>query len=205
MKEKNTLLYVIIGLLIVIIVVRVVALVNSKKESSYSNNSYTTTSQTNQSSSNQSAPSASSVSLHSLKTLSTEWGTGDGNYNEGSVDDYYGNEYNGYYDFAAIDNPYPSFKESFVRVATNGEWKSLSGTYFPRLWESGDYYVRLSVYADDTLVYQGDWMTLDSKAVSLNVDIKNCNVLKIVVDSQKTESLPYITPGIILANAKVSR
>ena len=205
MKDKNTLLYVIIGLLIVIIIVRVIVLIDLKNDSASSGVSHTTTADTDQSAFNPTAPDVSAIALHSLKTISTEWGEGDANYFEVFVDDYYGNEYYGYYDFAALDCPYPTFKESYVRIAAKGEWRTLSGTYFPRPWESGDYYVRLSVYADDDLVYRGDWMTLESKPVSFSVNIRNCDVLKIVVDSQKTESNPYITPGLILADATVSK
>ena len=48
-------------------------------------------------------------------------------------------------------------------------------------------------------------MGLESRAASFNVDIKNCDVLKIVVNSENTGSMPYITPGIELVDATVSK
>lgn len=173
----------IIGLVVVVLIITIAVALracSSNRKNEYFTSSKT---QTNTMKGSNTAPSTSensqtTIPLHDLETLSTEWGNGSGNYHDEAVTDYYGNKYYGYYDFAAIDSPYPSFKESYVRIPTKGEWQYLSGTYFPRAWEHGDYYVRLSVYADDMLVYQGDWMSLASRAVPINVDIKNVMFLK---------------------------
>lgn len=141
--------------------------------------------------------------LNMLKFIDTNWGVGEGNYSKYSVTDLYGNEYLGYFDLAACDCPYNLCKEAYVRLAANGNWKHLSGTFFPRNWEYGNYFVMLSIYADDDLVYESNWMDLNSKPASFNVNIDFCSVIKMSVTSQRTNSLPYTTPGLCVVDATV--
>lgn len=140
--------------------------------------------------------------LNTLKVIDETWDLD--HYKNSTISDNYGNEYIGYYDFAACDCPWSGYaKEEYVRLKANGNWQYVSGTYFPRNWRNGDYYVRLSIYADDKLVYQGNWMTLDSKPVSFDVDIGYCDVLKLSVTSKRTEDMPGTTPGIDVVLGKV--
>lgn len=146
----------------------------------------------------------SQIPLRSLNTISTEWGKGVANYRDKAVTDYFGHEYIGYYDLAAANDPFFSDRKGFVRIAANGYWRILSGIYFPRDWEAGDYKVRLCIFADDNLVYQGNWMERTSEPVPFQVNINNCQVIELLVECEYSSSSPYISPGLEIVNAALS-
>ncbi len=139
--------------------------------------------------------------LTDTKPLSTEWGKGSGNFCDETITDKNGNVYNGYFDLASIDSSAASYSHNgFVEYDARGNWKYLSGVFFPRDWESGDFKVKLVIYADGTTVYDGPWMGLSDGARSFTADIRNCQTVRMEVVNMHNDALPFITPGLEIAN-----
>lgn len=140
--------------------------------------------------------------LTNTKALGTEWGSGTGNYYNEKISDKDGNTFDGYLDLCACNSTVASLNsEGYVTYDLRGNWKHLSGAFFPRDWENGDYKVKLTIYADDAVVYDGPWTGLNDSIRYFDVDLHNCQTVKLSVTNQQHDQIPFITPGLEVVNA----
>lgn len=131
----------------------------------------------------------------------------DTNLNKGSVQDAYGNEYEGpYFDLVSYGYSHRSGKyvtQDATEFNVSGQYRYFSGTFFTRSGQSEDFTVEFMVYADDVLIFRSEPISRKTKAIDFTIDIGNCDVLKITsISYDYTATNTH--PGIILVNALVT-
>lgn len=128
------------------------------------------------------------------------------NITAGAVEDSYGNTYKGIYielvsygDYGGKDFDTQAYSD-FV---ANGDYNYFSGTFFTRAEQSEKYAIEFLIYADDKLIYSSGMIDRSTKAVDFCVEIKDCDMLRVM-----SRSVNYTdtgtNPGIILVDAVVS-
>lgn len=128
------------------------------------------------------------------------------NISAGAVKDSYGNIYKGIYIELVSYGNYGGKEfdtQAYTDFVVGGNYNYFSGTFFTRAEQSEEYAIEFLVYADDKLVYSSGMIDRSTKAVDFCVEIKDCEMLRVM-----SRSLDYTdsgtNPGIILMDAVVS-
>ncbi len=121
----------------------------------------------------------------------------------GNPTDAYGHTYSGpYLDLCSYGYGSADSCEAFTEFVADGNYKYFSGTFFARPKQNENYTIEFFVYADDVLVYSSGLITRNDRPIDFNVDISNCDIIRVA--SRSTDfTMMETNPGIILFNAEV--
>lgn len=121
----------------------------------------------------------------------------------GNPIDAYGHTYSGpYLDLCSYGYGSADSCEAFTEFVADGNYKYFSGTFFARPEQNENYTIEFFVYADDVLVYSSGPITRSDRPIDFNVDISNCDIIRVA--SRSTDfTMMNTNPGIILFNAEV--
>lgn len=128
------------------------------------------------------------------------------NIEAGAVKDSFGNVYKGIYlDLCSYGN-YGGVDfdtQAYTDFVTNGEYNYFSGTFFTRSGQAENAAIEFLIYADDELIYSSGMIDRSAKAVDFCVEIKDCQLLRVMSRSVYYTSTGT-NPGIILVDPVVS-
>lgn len=142
--------------------------------------------------------SCAPVDLETLRVLSTNKETSlDNKFENGSIEDLYGNQYNGYFLLWTSAHE----RKPYVEFLADGNYSHFRGTYFVDTNTNETYSAKFTIYADGVEIYNSGYINRKAKAVEFDLSINHAESIRI--EAASGDGYFSSTPGVILANAEV--